>query len=90
MKKSLKSISGILLLDAIFGGLLVLPQVREKMAAVILFGVCLLLMTVLNLVDNLKHFNQSNEEHKESVCMKVLYYMGIAFAVVGGIVLIIG
>lgn len=89
MKKLLKSISGILLLDVIFIGLLVFPQVREKMPAVILFGVCLLLMTVLNLVDNLKQFKKTNDEQKENICMKVLYYIGIVFAVVGGIVLII-
>lgn len=89
MKKLLKSMSGILLLDVIFGGLLVFPQVREKMAAVILFGVCLLLMTVLNLVDDLKQFNKSIDKQKESVCMKALYYLGIVFAAVGGLVLII-
>lgn len=89
MKNVLKKSLGMILIDVGFIVLVALPPVRQAGVSLVLFGVCLAIMTVLSMAKNLKEVKNGEQEQGESLVMKVFYYIGIALAVIGFALLIL-
>ena len=90
MKDILKKTSGVLIVDVLFFAALALPRSRENLTAMVMFGCCLAMMTVLNWIEAVKSTKYSEEEQEESVDMKIGYYIGILFGIAGGVFVILG
>ena len=89
MKNFLKNSLGMILIDVGFIVLVALPPVQQAGVSLVLFGVCLAIMTVLSMVKNLKGVKNGEQGQGETLVMKVFYYIGIVLAVIGFALLIL-
>ena len=88
MKDVFKKSLGMLLVDAAFIGLTYIPRVRKEGWALVMFALCLGVMTILTVHDNIIEM-RTGEPAGETKFTKMSYYAGTAFAAAGVILLIL-
>lgn len=73
-EKCSKKIVRHILIDVGFIVLVALPPVRQAGVSLVLFGVCLAIMTVLSMAKNLKEVKNGEQEQGESLVFVITVY----------------